>query len=564
MDKRFTLGIARLGLLIGWGMLCALLGPACALRAQQTVGLFQNDPAAFEGYTMIAPMTSRTTYLIDNCGREVHRWTSGYRPGLVTKLLPSGKLLRTCVLSSSHFRVGGAGGRVEILDWDGNVEWYYNYSDAQHRQHHDALMLPNGHVILLAWEWKSGAEAIAAGRAPTLVNDSLWPEHLVEIQPTTPGNGNIVWEWHVWDHLVQDVDTTKSNFGSIADHAELLDMNYYTSSAGPAGFADFVHCNAIDYDASRDELILSAHNNSEFYILDHSTTTAQAAGHNGGNRGHGGDFLYRWGNPRVYHRASLTATQTLWWQHDPHRIAAVLPGAGHVLIFNNGNGRTGGSYSSVDEMQIPTDTSGNYYLESNGAFGPFQAVSSYAFDPAGAAYSAFISGAQRLPNGNTLICRGPEGIFLEIDSAQSLVWHYVNPITTTGPLNQGNNGSNETFRIYRFAPDDPAFQGRILVPGDRLEGNPLPLPVNCAPTVAPGQLVANGMGIVPNPFQTGFRVQRPIGSREPIQIYDVQGRIRYTMMAHASEEKINTTDWPAGIYFLRCVDFSEIKKLIKY
>jgi hypothetical protein len=564
VDLKSTLLRCQRALLLGCVTLCALLHGAHAVRAQQTVGLFRYDAQAFDGYTLLAPMTSRTSYLIDNCGREVHRWTSGYKPGLVTTLLPGGKLLRTCVLNSSHFRVGGAGGRVEILDWDGNVEWYYDYSNAQHRQHHDALMLPNGNVLLLAWEWKSGAEAITAGRAPTLVTDSLWPEHLVEIQPTTPGNGNIVWEWHLWDHLVQEFDSSKSNFGVVADHAGLLDLNYYTSSAGAAGFADFVHCNAVAYDPDRDEIILSAHKNSEFYILDHSTTTAEAASHAGGNRGHGGDFLYRWGNPQVYDRASFTATQTLWWQHDPHRIADGAPGAGHVLIFNNGNGRPGGSYSSVDEMAIPTDSNGNYYLEPNGAYGPVQSTWSYAFDPQGSAYSSFISGAQRLPNGNTLICRGPEGIFLEIDSASSLVWHYVNPIATTGPMNQGDNERNETFRVYRFAPDDAAFQGRTLLPGDRLEGNPLPLPANCAATATPGEVVVDEMHIGPNPFQTVLTLQRPVGGRATVQIYDVHGRLMYVTATCTPEEKINTTEWPAGVYFLRSANVKSSKKMIKY
>ena len=66
---------------------------------------------------------------------------------------------------------------------------------------------------------------------------------------------------------------------------------------------------------------------SEFWIIDHGTTTAQAAGHTGGRRGRGGDLLYRWGNPRAY-RAGTKADRKLFAQHNAHWIPKGLPGAG--------------------------------------------------------------------------------------------------------------------------------------------------------------------------------------------------------------------------------------------
>ena len=122
---------------------------------------------------------------------------------------------------------------------------------------------------------------------------------IVEIEPDGPTGGNIVWEWHVWDHLVQDADPTKDNYGVIADHPELLDINFGDVEGGT-----WLHVNAVDYNPELDQIVICARNVSEIYIIDHSTTAEEAAGHTGGNQGHGGDFLYRWGNPLVYGRGT--------------------------------------------------------------------------------------------------------------------------------------------------------------------------------------------------------------------------------------------------------------------
>lgn len=80
---------------------------------------------------------------------------------------------------------------------------------------------------------------------------------------------------------------------SIVNHPELLNINYLTQK-------DWLHCNGVDYNPILDQVVISSHNTNEWYVIDHSTTTAQAASHSGGNSGKGGDFLYRWGNPAAY------------------------------------------------------------------------------------------------------------------------------------------------------------------------------------------------------------------------------------------------------------------------
>ena len=263
-----------------------------------TVGLITCTDEVFEGYTLFAPLSSTTTYLIDIHGQWVHSWPNTAVPGCSVYLLEDGNLLRSASLGpagSPTFQAGGAGGRVEIIDWDGNVLWGYDYADVEFLQHHDVEMLPNGNVLLLAWERKTQGEAIAAGRDPGLLQGELWVDHLVEIQPQGDEGSQIVWEWHLWDHMVQDYDAGKANFGVVDQHPELIDINY-----ARGGKADWTHSNAVDYNPELDQVIISVLGFCEAWVIDHSTTSQQAAGHTGGLRNSGGDLLYRWGNPITY------------------------------------------------------------------------------------------------------------------------------------------------------------------------------------------------------------------------------------------------------------------------
>ncbi len=292
-------------------------GIACAQTAD-----FSTDLPS-DGYNLYAPLNSTTVYLMDNNGNTVHSWNTGYRPGNAVYLLDNGLLLATGNVGNATFGVGGAGGIVRTLDWDGNVTWTYEYSSSEHLSHHDGAMLPDGDVLMIAWQYKTSAEAIAAGRNPALLSEgALWPDSIIEVEPTGADSGEIVWEWHVWDHLVQDYDASKPNYGVVADHPELIDLNY---AAG--GKADWTHVNSIAYNASLDQIMVSVHGFSEIWMIDHSTTTSQAASHSGGNSGKGGDLLYRWGNPQAYDAGTAT-DQQLFGQHDAYWIEPGRSGEG--------------------------------------------------------------------------------------------------------------------------------------------------------------------------------------------------------------------------------------------
>ena len=119
--------------------------------------------------------------------------------------------------------------------------------------------------------------------------------------------------------------------------------------------------NSIDYNPELDQIMVCSRSLNEFWILYHSTTTAEARGHAGGKYGRGGDLLYRWGNPMAYRRGQ-PEDRMLYSPHDAHWIPKGLPGAGNILIFNNGVADTDQNFSSIDEISLPLKADGTYHL----------------------------------------------------------------------------------------------------------------------------------------------------------------------------------------------------------
>jgi len=436
----------------------------------QTIGLFLNTPKACPGYTLFAPKHNTVTYLMDNEGRVVHQWKSAYEPGQSAYLLPNGHLVRACMLRVQGGTGGGEGGRLEEYDWDGNLVWEFNHATRDYQLHHDFKPMPNGHILALMVERKSREEAIAAGFDPRMLRDDfLVPDAVVEIEPVYPKGGKIVWEWHVWDHLIQNTDQTKPNYGDPAAHPELVDV----ACNGRATAAFWNHMNSLDYHATLDQISLSVRGCNEIWIIDHSTTTQEAAGHTGGKHGKGGDLIYRWGNPAAYGRGKASDKQ-LVQQHDGLWIPDGYPGAGHMTIFNNGYDR---GWSSVEEIVLPMDANGRYTLEAGEAYGPAKPIWHYEAENRTDFFSSEISGAQRLPNGNTLICAGVVGHLFEITPDGEMVWQYVNPMVRGGILAQGELPGkdmrghlwNAVFKAHRYGPEYPGLAGRDLTPKGVIE-----------------------------------------------------------------------------------------------
>jgi hypothetical protein len=538
--------------------------------ARTTIGLIRNGDSSFPGYTLFSPLQSRMTYLIDNKGRLIHTWHSQYHPGLSVYLLENGDLLRTANVNNPFFGAGN-GGRVERLDWDGSLLWSYTYSNSSVCQHHDVRSLPNGNVLMIAWEAKARAEAIAIGRDPSLISEGeLWPDHLIEVNPTS---GSIVWEWHVWDHLIQDFDPGKPSYGVVAQHSELVDLNYVP--AGQAGKADWMHTNSVDYNADLDQVLISVHNFSEIWVIDHSTTSEQARGHTGGRQGMGGDILYRWGNPLTYD-AGTVADRKLFVQHNARWIESGFPGAGHILIYNNGLQRPGGNYSTVDELVPPIDSAGHYPRPAPGtSFGPATVCWQYGATPASSMYSPNISGAQRLPNGNTLICVGASGSFREVTRDSQVVWRYINPVIDSAPLYQGDSAlasQNNVFRITRYASDYPGLAGRDLTPGYPIEKYRF-VPSGFAESGRSGLPGSLAVRIQPNPVvgASSISYSLPASGNVTLELFDAAGRqVRtlvhgYRRAGTYSLPLLFSSSLARGIYYCRLEagDLRATRKLVR-
>lgn len=419
---------AAVALTIGVGIAQSPPSPGTAGPATQGVGLIRNEPGAYQGYTLLSPLSSRVTFLVDMRGRIVHTWQTDSTPSSIAYLQENGNLLRAGALTPSPFGQGpaGAGGRLQEFAWNGDLVWDFTYASANAIPHHDFTRLPNGNILMIVAERKTAAEAIAAGRIPSSVEGSeLRPDALIEIKPTGRTTGDIVWEWRVWDHLIQDHDATKANFGDVAAHPERIDLNFLVTP-GRRGTADWTHFNAVAYNAELDQVAVSLRTFSEIWVIDHSTSTKEAAGRTGGRWGKGGDLLYRWGNPRAY-RAGTQADQRFFGQHNVHWIPQGSPGAGRLLVYNNGDGRPDGAYSSVEEIVPPVDASGRYTRQPGTKYGPDAPAWMYTAANRTDFYSVNISGAIRLPNGNTLICAGAPGIIFEVTPRNEVVWQLNMP-----------------------------------------------------------------------------------------------------------------------------------------
>ena len=439
------------------------------------LGLVVKEQGASAGYTLLIG-TRTPTYLIDGDGQKIHMWDTERS---ATKLLrDDGKLLALLTHSTPS----------SLVEWnkDGDVVWQYNHAD---KLHHDFTLMPNGNILTIARANKTAAEMIAAGANPDyVVLDTYIYDYIFELKPDRTGGqggdvsaGEVVWTWSMWDHLIQDFDSEKPNYGEVAKHPERIDINVLLPklSTEPP-YRNWAHVNTVDYNPKLDQIMLSARNFSELWIIDHSTTTEQAAGRSGGNSGRGGDLLYRWGNPHLY-RAGTEDDQQLFFQHQTHWIPEGLPGAGNILVFNNGLEFPGRQrlYSSGIELTPPWDGR-RYQRGATGPYGPAAPAWTYPAHGPSSFYSPTQSGIQRLPNGNTLLCISNEGTVLEVTPSGKVVWKYVSPVTPAGVLRQGDpmpqrnlsgwhQWDNNLYRAQRIPPDHPGLRTLDLTPKGPVE-----------------------------------------------------------------------------------------------
>ncbi len=485
------------GILIAccFGMLAGVIASAYEASRGPTELIHWDPQKAYPGYAFIRTRVSGVTgvYLIDMAGQVVNYWpefTDAY-------LLEDGTMF-------------GAKGPSTFsqVDWEGKVLWEHAEARETYHPHHDFLRIYNAElgdytVLYIANVDLTHDKVIALGADPDAVDRYVGTQMdaIVEVDR----NGDVVWEYRFADHLVQDRNPEGANYVgeglSLADHPGRLDVNFGVFSS------DYLHLNAIDYNPESGHLAISSNRTHEIYIVDHDGTFVP--GDPGESlrlaAGEAGDFLYRFGNPAIYGQGEYPHYAKKNWSleefsghkqmggtHDIQWIEDGLPGAGDLLLFNNGltvPRADGDSDPQSEILQI------NPYLGADGV------DKDRYVNPPEAGYTAVMPGSeesqdlvtrlfsrqivwiyhtsdgfnshhgsatQRLPNGNTMAQLARVGRLLEIAPDGEVVWEYVNPVTNDGIVKMLITSEHEnTFGGWsplRYGVDFPGLAGKDLSP----------------------------------------------------------------------------------------------------
>ncbi len=535
------------------------------LFSQNTVGLISlNNDESIGGYNLIYPERQSNVFLINECGEIVHTWEDSpeNRPGKTAYLLENGNLLRSTLdlekITEPSFGAGGSGGVVEILNWENESLWCYVLADSLNRQHHDVHYMENGNVLLIAWE-NIGFEEMLENGFDSAANNQVayWPDYIRELNPVT---SDTVWEWHAWDHLVQDLDSTKANYGMVADHPDLIDINYNEYSGGRA---DWMHSNAIDYDPVKDQVLLSVRNFNEIWIIDHSTTTAEAIGHTGGNSGKGGDLLYRWGNPKAYNKGE-TEDRRLFFQHDAQWIDDFVdPGYEHfgkIVLYNN---FIDNSFSLGQIIEPVWNENTAAYLSDDGVYLPGDFTENISHPDLSKNFSGTGSSIQIIGDGHIVMCAAQQGFMFELTPEGEVAWQYITPLKNGFPVPQGFElevSDNFTFQCERYPEYFSGFTGKDLSPIGFIELEPNTSA--CMVTNEEEIVEISELNIFPNPVVEYIHLEMAGRGAIDLEVFNNYGKMIFKNHYIGSKTILDVSSWPSGIYFFKENISGEIQKII--
>ena len=522
------------------------------LAQDNTVGLISlKSWLADDGYTLLYPHNQSNVYLINNCGEIVHKWEGAEetKPGNTAYLMENGNLVTTSRPSSvagDAIWAGGGGATIEVKSWENELLSTFTLNDGNDRLHHDIEVLPSGNVLAISWESISKEDAIAAGRdSLNLPDNILWPDYVLELNPES---GEVVWEWHAWDHLIQDYDETKANFGVVGDHPELIDINYDTHD----GDADWLHANAIDYHPEFNQIMLSIPYFNEICVIDHTTSTEDAAGSTGGLWGQGGDLLYRWGNPMTY-RAGDSTDQKLFFQHDTHwNLEHISPGKvdfGKVMVFNN---RVGSDFSTVNIFDPMFDDYDGNYMIMDGQYIPADFDLTITHPSPQSMYSTGLSSFQQLVNDNYLITVGRFGYTFEITPDNEIVWEYITPLRGGAVVPQGDTllmNNNLTFRSHKYPVDFEAFDGKDLSSKGWIEQEPRE--DFCDFLTGVDKLTTTTLRMYPVPASANLTIDLPEGSGHSVELFTLSGQSVIIKSGLQNYAMIDVSTFQEGVYIVR-------------
>lgn len=429
------------------------------------------------GYTLV-PATNATN-LLDSTGKSVKSWTVG---GYTAYLLDNGHLV-----GQSGNGSAAAAGYTSLVQRNGTTV-VNSWSVAG--MHHGHWIMPNGNWLAIVGVKINPKTALASvGYTGTLT--SIWDERIQEYNPVTTA---VVWEWKASDHM------------SGTNNPRKINPNLFKSS-------DPLHVNSVSYDPSRDLVVMSSHYLNEIFVVDHSTTTAQAASETGGTYGQGGDILFRWGAPKNYGGTTATSSNVI---HGGTVVQPGLPGAGNFMFFGNSDNAV--KHSRVYEVKgIPSDT--GWVLGSNGEFSS-ELLWDWYHTSGKFESSGHFGYGQRLANGNTFITFSQNRVLAEVDSNGTFLDSMVLTV--------------ECRRAIRYPMTHPAMVALGLAPAT---------------------------GVARTPAVPGYSL-RVLGSRivvsgldadASLRVLDSRGAVRFQGQADQGRRTIAAETWSNGTYLLEAV-----------
>jgi len=404
-----------------------------ALRAAPTVfptGTTIYDPAkAWSGYTVLSTLDTPAVLVIDMNGRTVKRWDGfNLSAGGPARVLPGGVLVGPQGAFPRHQESTA----LVAVDFAGNELWRFDAAEeieidgvrqGSARQHHDwqSADWPAGYYSPDFSPGAVGGRTLllthTSHSSPAVAGVLLEDDRLVEVD----AEGRVTWEWRAADHI------DELGFAPAARAA--------IARLGTRDGYDWLHLNSARYlgpnrwhDAGEtrfhpDNVIVSSRSASLVAIVARDGSVAWRIG------------------PDFSETPEQRALGQVIGQHDAHLIPPGLPGAGNLLLFDNGGASGLGDSSPISPL-------GNaIYQRATSRVLEIDPVSlalvwSYA---APNFFSTNISGAQRLANGNTLITEGAPGRVFEVTPEREIAWEFMNP------PGEGGRRSNAVYRAYRLA-----------------------------------------------------------------------------------------------------------------
>lgn len=518
--------------------LCSFEGHAQLQDPDNLIFLYMNGIASNQDL-------AKDAYIINSDGDILHQWDNSNitspetAPGYLT---PDGLFLRgieSPLAAGGDFSVG-RWGTVQLVDYSGNVVWEYNScTDNIECFHHDIELLPNGNILATAFHRYDETSAAQDFGWNVTGQGKLLIDVIYEIEPNlSNGTSQIVWEWKWIDHVIQDGDPLLPNYGVIADNPEKIDLHFYDSGTPflPILLGTHSHINSIDYNPTRDEILISSGTHDEIYVIDHSTTTAEAASSSGGVSGKGGDILYRWGNPQVYdYGGGSPSTYSSWrWTKTQHDARWLLDGSGNITIHNN-NSTTNASPSGLNAwsefMEISVPYSGGGYSYTPGQpFGPSSSTIWADYDPLDPLFNcAFSGGGQKLDNGHIFTTSAAKFTLLEHDETGQIDWSFdlndlKDPTDTPG---------GQVFKAEKYPMDYSGFDPLFV-------------------SVIEKEYVDLNFKVYPNPTKDQLFISIKEGvSLTSVKIIDNSGRIVFQEEGTQLTNKLDVSEIQPGTYILQ-------------